>query len=213
MVLWPDEFEAHGVHVGIIPLEQCHAPILAEVITKGKLHQLQYASIPEPAKIAEEIERRTQLRSEGSMPPFSVLDKRTDQVVGITTYMNIDSKTPRLEIGSTRYCPSVQKIALNTECKLLLPSNAFENLNCRAVEFRTHVMNQQSRRAIERLGAKFDGILRAHMVMANGSIRDNAVYSIIAAEWPTIEAHLTGQLKKNHTLETGRISASSYRRR
>ena len=90
----------------------------------------------------------------------------------------------------------MQKTALNTECKLLLLSNAFENLNCQAVEFRTHVMNQQSRRAIERLGAKFDGILRAHMMMADGSIRDTAVYSIIAAEWPTVEAHLTRQLKK-----------------
>ena len=198
MEIWQDEFEAHGAHVGIIPLRLRHAPDLAEVIARGKLHQIQYAIIPEPAKIAEEIERRTQLRSEGSMQPFAVLDKRTDQLVGMTSYMNIDAKTPRLEIGSTWYCPSVQKTALNTECKLLLLSNAFENLNCRAVEFRTHVMNQQSRRAIERLGAKFDGILRAHMVMANGSIRDTAVYSIIAAEWPTIEAHLTRQLKKPH---------------
>ena len=196
MTIWSDEFEAHGVHVGIIPLQQCHAPDLAEVIARGKLHQLRYAIIPEPTKIAEEIERRAQLRSEGSMQPFAVLNKRTNQVVGMTSYMNIDTRTPRLEIGSTWYCPSVQKTALKTECKLLLLSNAFENLNCRAVEFRTHVMNQQSRRAIERLGAKFDGILRAHMVMDDGSIRDTAVYSIIAAEWPTVEAHLTRQLKK-----------------
>ena len=130
------------------------------------------------------------------MQPVAVLDKRTNQVVGMTTYMNIDARTPRLEIGSTWYCPSVQKTGLNTECKLLLLRNAFENLNCRAVEFRTHVINHQSRRAIERLGARFDGILRAHMVMANGSIRDTAVYSIIAAEWPTVEAHLTWQLEK-----------------
>ena len=123
MVIWPDEFEAHGVHVGIVPLRLCHAPDLAEVIARGKLHQLQYAIIPEPAKIAEEIERRTRLRSEGSMQPFAVLDKRTDQVVGMTTYMNIDAKTPRLEIGSTWYCPSVQRTALNTECKLLLLSS------------------------------------------------------------------------------------------
>ena len=92
MVIWQDEFEAHGVHVGIIPPRLRHAPELAEVIARGKLHQLQYMIIPEPAKIAEEIERRTQLRSEGSMQPFAVLDKRTDQVVGMTSYMNIDAK-------------------------------------------------------------------------------------------------------------------------
>ena len=175
MTIWPDEFEAHGTHVGIVPLRQDHAPDLAKAIARGELHRLWYTMIPEPAKIAAEIERRTQLRSEGSMQPFAVIDKRTDRAVGMTTYMNIDARTPRLEIGSTWYCPSVQKTGLNTECKLLLLRNAFENLKCRAVEFRTHVINHQSRRAIERLGARFDGILRAHMVMANGSIRDTAV--------------------------------------
>lgn len=196
MTIWPDDFEAHGSHVSIVPLRQEHAPDLATAIARGELHRLWYTMIPEPAKIAAEIARRTQLRSEGSIQPFAVIDKRTDRAVGMTTYMNIDARTPRLEIGSTWYCPSVQKTGLNTECKLLLLRNAFENLNCRAVEFRTHAINHQSRRAIERLGARFDGILRAHMVMANGSIRDTAVYSIIAAEWPTVEAHLTWQLEK-----------------
>ena len=196
MTIWPDEFEAHGTHVGIAPLRQDHAPDLAKAIARGELHRLWYTMIPEPAKIATEIERRTQLRSEGSMQPFAVIDKRTDRAVGMTTYMNIEPMVPRLEIGSTWYCRSAQKTGLNTECKLLLLRNAFENLNCLAVEFRTHVINHQSRRAIERLGATLDGILRAHMVMQNGTIRDTAVYSITAPEWPVIEANLMWQLEK-----------------
>jgi RimJ/RimL family protein N-acetyltransferase len=196
MKIWPNEFEAHGTHVGIIPLSPAHAPDLEAVIAKSNLHKLLYVAIPEPTKIMQEIKRRNRLRVEGSMQPFAVIDKRTDRVVGMTTYMNIDATTPRLEIGSTWYCPSAQKTGLNTECKLLLLRNAFENLNCRAVEFRTHVMNHKSRHAIERLGAKFDGILRSHMVLPNGAIRDTAVYSIIAAEWPNVEKNLTWQLEK-----------------
>ena len=196
MTVWPDEFEAHGKHVGIVPLQPHHGLDLAEVIKRGNLDRHWYAFIPEPGKVGEEIERRNNLRHEGIMQPFAVIDKRIGKAVGMTTYMNIDPKTPRLEIGSTWYCRSVQRTALNTECKLLLLRNAFENLNCRAVEFHTHVMNQQSRIAIERLGAKFDGILRAHMVMANGTIRDTAVYSIINSEWPVVEAHLEWQLDK-----------------
>ena len=196
MTVWPDEFETHGKHAGIVTLQLHHEFDLAEVIQRGNLDRHWYAFIPEPGKVGEEIERRNNLRYEGIMQPFAVIDKRIGKAVGMTTYMNIDPKTPRLEIGSTWYCRSVQRTALNTECKLLLLRNAFENLNCRAVEFRTHVMNQQSRIAIERLGAKFDGILRAHMVMANGTIRDTAVYSIINSEWPVVEAHLQWQLDK-----------------
>ncbi len=196
MKIWPNEFEAHGTHVGIVPLCPAHAPDLEAVIAKSNLHKLLFVAIPEPTKIMQEIKRRNRLRVEGSMQPFAVIDKRTDRVVGMTTYMNIDATTPRLEIGSTWYCPSAQKTGLNTECKLLLLRNAFENLNCRAVEFRTHVMNHKSRHAIERLGAKFDGILRSHMVLPNGAIRDTAVYSIIAAEWPNVEKNLTWQLEK-----------------
>ena len=146
------------------------------------MHRHWYAFIPDPEKVGEEIERRNNLRHEGIMQPFAVIDKRIGKAVGMTSYMNIDPMTPKLEIGSTWYCPSVQRTALNTECKLLLLRNAFNNLNCRAVEFRTHVVNHQSRVAIERLGAKFDGILRSHMVMANGTVRDTAVYSMINSE-------------------------------
>jgi RimJ/RimL family protein N-acetyltransferase len=114
----------------------------------------------------------------------------------MTTYMNVDAANRRVEIGSTWYRKRVQGTALNTECKLMLLTHAFEHLDCIAVEFRTHVLNAQSRRGIERLGAKLDGILRRHSILPNGSVRDTAVYSITAEEWLTVRAHLNLQLQK-----------------
>jgi RimJ/RimL family protein N-acetyltransferase len=110
--------------------------------------------------------------------------------------MNIDAANKRVEIGSTWHAKRVQRTALNTECKLMLLRHAFEQLDCIAVEFRTHRMNTQSRRAIERLGAQFDGMLRSHQRMDDGSLRDTAVYSIIAGEWPTVRSHLQFQLQR-----------------
>ncbi|HWM61762.1 MAG TPA: GNAT family protein, partial [Rhizomicrobium sp.] len=133
--------------------------------------------------------------TKGSMLPFTVLDV-DGKPAGMTTYMNVDAPNRRVEIGSTWYRASVQRTALNTECKLMLLTHAFETLDCIAVEFRTHVLNTQSRRGIERLGAKLDGTLRSHSIMPNGAIRDTVVYSIIAGEWPTVKAHLACQLAK-----------------
>lgn len=145
--------------------------------------------------MAEEIDRRLALRKAGSMIPFTQLD--TDSVpVGMTTYMNIDHDLPRVEIGSTWIGPGAQRGPLNTEAKRLLLGHAFEVWGCLAVEFRTHRLNLQSRRAIERLGAQFDGILRAHMRLADGTIRDTAVYSVTAAEWPTVRSHLDWQIAR-----------------
>jgi RimJ/RimL family protein N-acetyltransferase len=110
--------------------------------------------------------------------------------------MNVDAPNRRVEIGSTWYRASVQRTALNTECKRMLLAHAVEKLNCIAVEFRTHVLNSQSRRGIERLGAKLDGILRRHMIQPNGTIRDTVVYSITAEEWPMVKAHLDWQLAR-----------------
>jgi RimJ/RimL family protein N-acetyltransferase len=112
----------------------------------------------------------------------------------MTAFLNIDAANRRLEIGATWLRPAMQRTALNTEAKLLLMRHAFDRLNCIAVEFRTHVMNRQSRAAIERLGAKLDGILRQHMVLSNGTVRDTAVYSVTAAEWPAVTANLEGLL-------------------
>lgn len=194
MTIWPPEFSVEGDVVKIETTHSRHAKDLATAIAAGKLDQLWYTMIPAPEHIGNEIDRRLSLRAQGSMLPFTVISKATGKAVGMTTYMNIDAANRRLEIGSTWYCPSVQRTGVNTECKLLLLTHAFEQLDCIAVEFRTHAMNVKSRRAIERLGAKFDGVLRAHMVMPNGTVRDTACYSILANEWPTVKAHLNWQL-------------------
>ena len=148
--------------------------------------------------MAAEITRRLDLRSRGSMLPFTSFDA-TGRIVGMTTYMNVDSANQRVEIGSTWTAPRMQRSPFNTECKLLLLGHAFEVLECIAVEFRTHFFNQQSRAAIERLGARLDGILRNHQRASNGTLRDTAVYSITQAEWPTVKAHLQWQLTKPRT--------------
>ena len=125
------------------------------------------------------------------MLPFAVLDPATGRAIGMTTYMNIDSPSTAASRSAPPGTPAaVQRTALNTEAKILLLEHAFDTLACIAVEFRTHFLNQQSRRAIERLGAKLDGILRNHSLAANGTLRDTCVYSILASEWPTIRTHL-----------------------
>ena len=197
MTKWLESVTIEGNHVCLELLDPTHEKDLCEAAADGDLHRLWYTSIPEPDQMAAEIDRRLALRTVGSMLPFAVLNKTDKKAVGMTTFMNIDAANRRLEIGSTWYRKSVQKTLLNTECKLLLLRHAFTQLDCIAVEFRTHFFNMQSRRAIERLGAKLDGVLRSHMIMANGTTRDTAVYSIIAQEWPTVEAHLSWLLEKN----------------
>lgn len=194
MTAWPEDFSIEGTYAGIVPMTPDHLAELKEAAADGELHRLWYTSVPTPEGMGVEIDRRLALRKAGLMLPFSVVDRSDRKVVGMTSYMNIDQASRRLEIGSTWYRRSVQRSALNTECKLLLLQYAFEELDCIAVEFRTHFMNHQSRRAIERLGAKLDGILRSHTVMPNGTVRDTAVYSIIASEWPAVRANLTWML-------------------
>jgi N-acetyltransferase len=193
---WPEPVGLRGNSVELVPLAQAHHDDLIEAVRDGELWNLWYTLIPQPAAMRAEIERRLALQAAGSMLPFAVLDARTGKAVGMTTYMNIDAVNRRVEIGSTWYRRRVQRTALNTESKLLLLSHAFETLDCIAVEFRTHAFNHQSRRGIERLGAKLDGILRNHQLASNGTLRDTYVYSIIASEWPTVKAHLHWQLLK-----------------
>ena len=184
-----------GRHVSLVPLAPAHAEGLRAAAEDGALWRLWYTSIPSPEGMDAEITRRLALQAAGSMAPFTVLDAN-GQIAGMTTYMNIDATHRRVEIGSTWYAARVQKTALNTEAKLLLLRHAFDTLDCIAVEFRTHFFNQQSRRAIERLGAKLDGILRSHQRARDGTLRDTCVYSITAAEWPAVRMHLTWQLEK-----------------
>ncbi|MCC3861060.1 GNAT family N-acetyltransferase [Pseudemcibacter aquimaris] len=196
MSVWPPEFTVEGERVLIETLSHNHLDDLIEAAADGDLHKLWYTFIPKPEDVEKEIDRRLGLREQGSMLPFAVIDKESGRAVGMTTYMNIDAPHKRVEIGSTWYRKAVQRSSLNSECKLLLLKHAFEELDCVCVEFRTHFINHQSRRAIERLGAKLDGVLRSNYIMPNGSIRDTAVYSIIAHEWPTVKAHLEWQLEK-----------------
>lgn len=186
-----------GRHVALHPLDPRHHDDLVQAVTEGALWRLWYTTIPRPEAMEAEIARRLALQAAGTMLPFAVIDPATGQAVGMTTYMNIDAATPRLEIGSTWLARRVQRTALNTEAKLLLLTHAFERLGCIAVEFRTHFHNQQSRRAIERLGAKLDGVLRQHMRLADGSLRDTCVYSIIASEWPAVRAGLNWKLEQH----------------
>ena len=193
MKRWPEAITLSGEYARLELCDQKHADELAEVIAEGALNRLWYTKIPPPEGISAEIERRCSLPN---MTPFTVIDLRTEKAIGMTTYMNTEAHVPRLEIGSTWLGKNAQRTPINTECKLLLLGHAFETLGCIAVEFRTHVVNTQSRRAIERLGAKPDGVLRNHMVMANGTIRDTAVYSVINTEWPTVKANLEFQITK-----------------
>jgi RimJ/RimL family protein N-acetyltransferase len=185
-----------GRHAQLVPLSLDHLDSLISAVRDGELWKLWYTSAPSPEEMHTEIHRRLALQESRSMLPFTVIERATGQTVGMTTYMNVDTINRRVEIGSTWYARRVQRTALNTEAKLLLLAHAFDIMGCIAVEFRTHFMNEQSRRAIERLGAKLDGILRNHSVAANGTLRDTCVYSIIASEWPTVRAHLEWQLIK-----------------
>ena len=192
---WLEPVTLRGEHARLEPLSHDHREGLVQAVKDGELWKLWYTFIPRDEDMAKEIDRRLGLQKSGSMLPFTVFDA-AGQISGMSTYMNVDTPNRRVEIGSTWYAKRVQRSALNTQCKLLLLGHAFEKLDCIAVEFRTHFFNHQSRRGIERLGAKLDGILRSHQVAPNGTLRDTCVYSIIASEWPTVKAHLTWQLEK-----------------
>ena len=190
---WPDPVTLRGEHARLEPLSHDHLAGLVDAVKDGELFKLWYTAVPKPEDMTKEIDRRLGLREAGSMLPFTVFDA-AGKIAGMSSYMNIDAANRRVEIGSTWYAKRVQRTPLNTQCKLLLLGHAFEAIDCIAVEFRTHFFNHQSRRAIERLGAKQDGILRSHQVAPNGTLRDTVVFSIIASEWPTVKAHLTYQL-------------------
>jgi RimJ/RimL family protein N-acetyltransferase len=191
-----DSVSLHGQSVSLVPLSYLHHDDLVEASKDGELWTMWYTSIPAPEHLRAEIDRRLALQKEGSMLPFAVIEKSTGAAVGMTTFLHIDAANRRVEIGATWYRQRVQRTGLNTECKLLLLTHAFEQLNCIAVEFRTHYFNRQSRAGIERLGAKLDGVLRQHLITSNGTLRDTCVYSILDREWPTVKTHLSYQLNR-----------------
>jgi len=192
-----DPITLTGRHAILEPLASSHVEGLKSAAADGELWRLWYTSVVEPERMADEIERRLALQRAGSMVPFAVIDPSTDDVVGMTTFMNIDAKHRHVEIGSTWYAKRVQRTALNTECKLMLLGHAFDAWKCIAVEFRTHWMNHQSRDAIARLGAKQDGVLRNHQIAPDGSYRDTVCFSIIESEWPAVKRHLQHRLESH----------------
>ncbi|MCH1882020.1 GNAT family protein [Agrococcus sp. ARC_14] len=180
--------------VTLEPLARAHAADLVAAAAEGDLWQRAwYTSVPEPdpAVVEAEIDRRMGLLASGSMVPWAIVVG--GRAVGMTTYMHIDAATPRLEIGSTWMAVSQQGTGVNAAMKLLMLERAFDELGCVAVEFRTHLHNRQSRDAIERLGAKQDGVLRSHL-LHKGTLRDTVVYSILALEWPAVRLGLEARL-------------------
>jgi N-acetyltransferase len=192
---WLEPATLSGPYAQLKPLSHDHIAGLTEAVRDGELWKLWYTFVPKPEDMGKEIDRRLGLQASGAMLPWTVFDA-DGKIAGMTTYMNVDTPNRRVEIGSTWYARRVQRSAVNTQCKLLLLTHAFEKLDCIAVEFRTHFFNHASRRGIERLGAKLDGILRSHQLASNGTLRDTVVYSIIAAEWPTVRTHLNYQLNE-----------------
>ena len=184
-----------GRHVVLEPLAPEHEAELSEAVLEGELWRLWVTRIPSPEGMAAEIRRRLTEHETGTMVPWAVRDARTGRAVGMTTYMNVRADNRRLEIGSTWLSVGAQRTAVNPEAKLLLLTRAFEVLDCVAVEFRTHWHNRRSRRAIEALGAKPDGVLRNQDLWRDGTVRDVAVYSIIDAEWPSVRLGLRERLQ------------------
>lgn len=196
---WLEPITLRTPVVSLEPLAVEHHDGLVDAVLDGELWKLWYTNVPAPEEMSAEIARRLRLQQQGLMLPFAVREPTDDRLVGMTTFMNADEANRRLEIGSTWYSRGVQRSALNTHCKLVLLTHAFEHLQCIAVEFRTHFFNRQSRKAIERLGAKLDGVLRNHQLARNGTLRDTCVYSIIRTEWPTVKAHLQAESIRSTT--------------
>ena len=192
---WLEPVTLRGAHARLEPLSQDQCDGLTEAVRDGELWKLWYTFIPKPKTCARKSIAGSACSRRARCCRSRCIDA-DGKIAGMTTYMNVDAANRRVEIGSTWYAKRVQRSALNTQCKLLLLTHAFEKLDCIAVEFRTHFFNHQSRRGIERLGAKQDGILRNHQIAPNGTLRDTVVYSIIASEWPTAKAHLNYQLNE-----------------
>ena len=185
-----------GTHATLEPLTREHEAALATAADDGEIWRLWYTSVATPEKMAGYIAVALDMRERLGGMPFIVRDNATGDIVGCTRYFNVDAANRRLEIGHTWYAKRAQRSAINTECKLLLLTHAFEKLRCIAVEFRTHWFNHASRAAIARLGAKQDAVLRNHQISSDGSYRDTVVFSIIESEWPAVKQPLRYQLER-----------------
>jgi RimJ/RimL family protein N-acetyltransferase len=196
----PNSITLNGQRARLAPLSQDHLTDLQAAASDGHLWELFFTSVPSPENLTTWFKVAIEQQAKGLALPFTVFDQIQNKVIGATRYCNIDCANKRLEIGYTWYAQSYQRSAINTECKLLLLTHAFEMLDCNAVEFRTDWFNQRSQKAIERLGAKRDGVLRSHMILPDGRVRDTVVYSILKHEWEGVKANL--EFKLNRTYST-----------
>ncbi|WP_423682303.1 GNAT family N-acetyltransferase [Undibacterium sp. WLHG33] len=179
-----------GTRVNLEPLEQAQIADIRKAAADGELWKLFFTSVPAPEQTQQWLDTALAMQAQQKAIPFVVREKSENKIVGSTRFCNIDHQHQRLEIGYTWYSQSAQRSGINTECKLLMLTHAFEVLNCIAVEFRTDWFNRRSQAAIERLGAKRDGVLRNHMILPDGRIRDTVVYSILQSEWPGLKKNL-----------------------
>lgn len=196
MINWEEDLILEADNVRLIPLEKSHQAALLEAAKDGKLWKLWFTSVPSESTIEAYIETALNQKKRKESIPFVIISKASNQIIGSTRFCSIDEKNRRLEIGYTWYAASFQRTEINTVSKYLLLKYAFEHLNSIAVEFKTHFFNYRSRTAIERLGAKQDGILRNHKIGQNGVIRDTVIFSIIENEWKAVKQNLISRLNQ-----------------
>jgi N-acetyltransferase len=178
------------------PLALAHEAGLREAASDGELWKLRITSVPEPEHTRKYIEDALKMREEGNRFAFAVIEESAGRVLGSTSYHDILPAVKRVEIGYTWYCASMQRSHVNTTCKLLMMTHAFEALQCKVVGWRTDNFNFRSQAAIERLGAKKDGVIRGHGLRRDGTIRDTVMYSMTSGEWPEAKAQLVYLLSK-----------------
>jgi N-acetyltransferase len=193
--LWAAQPVLEGSHVRLRPMVRADGLAIVEAASDGKLWELFYTSVPSSDDIEAYLDAAEREASYGRAMPFVVIDKASGRLVGATRYMRMKPEARRLEIGTTFYAASAQRTSINSEAKLLLLTHAFEVMDCLCVQLRTSGMNFQSQRAIERLGAKKDGVLRNHIIV-NGVVRDTVVYSILANEWEGVKRNLQMRLAR-----------------
>ncbi len=193
---WLEEIALQSEKVRLETLSMAHLEGLRQAVKDGELWKLWYTSAPEPDAVEAYIAQALKDLENDQSLPFAILRRSDNQVVGTSRFMHADANNRRLEIGTTWYAKSAQRTGVNTHCKYLLLEYAFETLNCIAVEFRTHWHNQPSRVAIEKLGAKQDGVLRNHQFDKTGNLRDTVVYSIIDREWGTVKQGLAYKMNR-----------------
>jgi RimJ/RimL family protein N-acetyltransferase len=190
----PVELSARGVR--LVPLTLAHESGLRAAAADGELWKLRVTGVPEPEQTRAYIETALAMRADGNRLAFAVLDEASGAVLGCTSFHDIVPAVKRVEIGYTWYAKSCQRTHVNTTCKLLLLTHAFETLGCHVVGWRTDNFNFASQRAIERLGAKKDGVIRGHALRRDGTIRDTVMYSLRSGEWPEVKAQLLYLLDK-----------------